>query len=109
MLSRHVANPKVFHAPLVKYFLRYSKATIDWGLFYPSAKVLQEASEKVPDHMILYTDSDHCGEEKKRSTSGWAVQLYGSWWLADLSYRLLLLRAHAPESTFLHVLATMLL
>lgn len=28
--------------------------------------------------MSLYTDSDHCGEEKKRSTAGWAVQMNGS-------------------------------
>ena len=27
--------------------------------------------------MALSTDSDHCGEQKMRSTSGWAVQLYG--------------------------------
>ena len=78
VLSRHVANPKMFHAPLMKHLLRYLKTTIDWGLFYPSAKLLREASEKVPEHMLLYTDSDHCGEEKKRSTSGWAVHLYGS-------------------------------
>ena len=77
VLSRHVANPKVFHAPLVKHLLRYLQSTIDWGLFYPSAKLFQEASEKVPDVMSLYTDSDHCGEEKKRSTSGWAVHMYG--------------------------------
>lgn len=31
VLSRHVANPKVFHAPLVKHFLRHLQATIDWG------------------------------------------------------------------------------
>lgn len=77
VLSRHVAKPKVFHAPLVKHLLRYLHGTIDWGLFYPSAKLIRESSEKVPEHMLLYTDSDHCGEEKKRSTSGWAVHWCG--------------------------------
>ena len=75
VLSRHVANLKVVHAPLVKHLLRYLQSTIDWGLFYPPAKLFQEASEKVPDVLSLYTNSDHCGEEMKRSTSGWAVHM----------------------------------
>ena len=65
VLNRHVANPKVFHAPLVKYLLKYLKTTIDCGLFYPFPKLLREASEKVPEHMLLYTDSDDFGEEKE--------------------------------------------
>ena len=77
VLSRQLANPKVFHAPLVKHLLRYLQATIDWCLFYPSAKLRREASVKIPAHVLPCTDSDHCGEEKKRSTSGWAVSLYG--------------------------------
>jgi hypothetical protein len=77
VLSRFVSNPKAFHAPLVKHMLRYLHGTIDWGLFYPSRKLILEASVKIPEHMLLYTDSDHCGEEKKRSTSGWAVLLHG--------------------------------
>jgi hypothetical protein len=32
---------------------------------------------KIPEHMLLYTDSDHCGEEEQRSTSGWTVLLRG--------------------------------
>ena len=63
--------------PLVKHLLRYLHATIEWGWFYPSSKHLQACSDKVPLNMILSTDSAHCGEEKMRSTSGWAVQLYG--------------------------------
>jgi hypothetical protein len=57
--------------------LRHLHGTIDWGLFYPSNKLIQEASEKIPEHMWLYTDtdSDHCREEKKRSASCWAVLL----------------------------------
>lgn len=77
VISRFVSCPKAFHEPLVKHLLRYLKGTIDWGLWYPSGKYLQECSENIPDHMILYTDSDHCGEEKKRSTSGWVVQVHG--------------------------------
>ena len=78
MITRHVASPKAFHAPLVKHLLRYLRSTIDWGLFYPSAKLLREASENIAEGLSPYTDSDHCGEERKRSTSGWAVQIYGS-------------------------------
>lgn len=77
VLSRFVSSPKAFHAPLVKHLLRYLLRTIDWGLFYPSRKFLLESSEKIPEHMLLYTDSDHRGEEKMRSTSGWAVMLHG--------------------------------
>lgn len=77
VLSRYVCAPKAFHEPLVKHLLRYLKGTIDWGLWYPSRQYLQECSEKIPDHMHLYTDSDHSGEEKKRSTSGWVVVLHG--------------------------------
>jgi hypothetical protein len=46
-------------------------------LFYPCRKLIEEAPAKIPEHILLYTDSDHCGEEKKRSTSGWAVLLRG--------------------------------
>jgi hypothetical protein len=77
VLSRFVAAPKAFHEPLVKHLLRYLQGTIDWGLFYPSGKYLRECSESIPKHMMLYTDSDHSGEEKKRRTSGWIVQVYG--------------------------------
>ena len=67
VLSRFVSNPKAFQAPLVKHSLRYLHDTIEWGLFYPSSKYLQECSEKVPLNMILFSDSDHCGEEKTRT------------------------------------------
>jgi transposase InsO family protein len=77
VLSRFVDNPKSFHAPLVKHLLRYLLGTIDWGLFYPSGRFHQESSSTHPVHMQLFTDSDHCGEEKMRSTSGWAVMMYG--------------------------------
>jgi hypothetical protein len=77
VLSRFVSAPKAFHEPLIKHLLRYLRGTVDWGLWYPSGKYLAECSQKIPKHMLLYTDADHCGEEKKRSTSGWVVQLYG--------------------------------
>lgn len=76
-LSRFVSAPKAFHAPLVKHLLRYLSGTIDWGLFYPSAKYLRESAQNVPKHMVLYTDSDHGGDEKRRSTSGWVIQIHG--------------------------------
>jgi hypothetical protein len=38
--------------------------------------LLRECSDNVPKHMLPYTDSDHPGEDKKRSTSGWIVQVY---------------------------------
>jgi hypothetical protein len=67
-----------FHLPLIKHLLRYLQATIDWGLWYPSGRYFRESSKGTPQNMLLYTDSDHCGEEKKRSTSGWVVQVFGS-------------------------------
>lgn len=78
VLSRFVSAPMAFHLPLIKHLLRYLQATIDWGLWYPSGRYFRECSKGVPQNMLLYTDSDHCGEEKKRSTSGWVVQVFGS-------------------------------
>lgn len=78
VLSRFVSAPMAFHEPLVKHLLRYLQGTIDWGLWYPSGRYLRECSEKIPEHLLLFTDSDHSGEEKKRSTSGWVVQVHGS-------------------------------
>jgi hypothetical protein len=67
----------VFHEPLPKHTLRYMCATIDWGLSYPSGKYLRECSKTSSTHLALYTDSDHFGEDTKRSNSGWAVKLHG--------------------------------
>lgn len=50
--------------------------TLAKGTFESVPKGTYE-SDDIPKHMILYTDSDHCGEEKKRSTSGWVVQIHG--------------------------------
>jgi hypothetical protein len=61
----------------VKHLLRYLQGTIDWGLFHSSGRYLPECSEIIPKHMLLCTDSDQSGDEEKRSTSGWIVQVYG--------------------------------
>lgn len=63
-LGRFVNDLKAFHEPLVKHLLRYLKRTIDWGVWYPSRRYLQECSPKIPGNMHLYTVSDHSGEEK---------------------------------------------
>jgi hypothetical protein len=77
VLSRFLSNPKKFYEALVKHLLKYLRGTIDWGLRYPSGKYLRECSEQIPEHTLLYTDADHRGEEKKRNTSCWAIQLHG--------------------------------
>lgn len=85
VLSRFVSAPMAFHDPMVRHLLRYLVSTIDWGLWYPSGQYLRDCSGSAAAqrrsgavaHMLLYTDSDHCGEEKMRSTSGWVVQVFG--------------------------------
>jgi hypothetical protein len=77
VLSRFVPALKAFHEPLLKHLLRYLRGTLDWGLWCPSGTYPAECSQKIPKHMLLYTDADHCGEEKKTRTSGWVVQPYG--------------------------------
>jgi hypothetical protein len=59
VLSRFLSNPKKFHEALVKHMLRYSRGTIDWGLWNPSGKYLRECPETIPEHMLLYPDADH--------------------------------------------------